>query len=651
MTTAQKMRIIEQDSHVLEEIKACSGHPVAIDTETTGLLWYRDYVIGVGFYCEDTEFLAYVPILSDRDFYAVQEAIGMWDKNTRVIMHNSKFDMHMMAINPQSVPWDIIDTAELVHLYDSRLRKSLDSAERYFLGTSSKRKHLTEAPVRKKVWLWPLEVQTDYCTNDCTVTYQLAQKLIPKVQDLGLWNIAKKDMKYLGIIWNAERHGIYLDEEYVDKAVPLQEETLHGLEQIMYDSIGHEFNWRSTKQLSHALYEELGIAKPKNPFANADGVDNSRFADSGLYKSTCTSTFLLTEKTHHPLGTLVGALRESYRMMVTLKKYKELMDENHFVHGSFNLTGTRTGRLSCRQPNMQNVPSAVRGRFTQSVYSGSTIRTEEYNLRRGFLARPGKVLLSVDWKQMEMRMFGILAKDPLMLSFLAAGKDVHGEVAQRVWGVVDKTHREWSKTIGFGLIYGMTIGSLMHKLNQTASQAAKIRDQYLAEFPRIMPYMNEIIQECMTFGYVRYWDGRIWREDNPKDMFKGANAAIQGGCAEVLSIAAIRADEWCHKQGSEHNIVSFIHDELMLEVPKEDVKRSATELMEIMEIKDIFPVPFYNDAKAGPSYGDQSKVFDAQPSVTTEPFTVEKDKILDLEFVEQEEEPEQFEEEETEEEY
>ena len=210
---------------------------------------------------------------------------------------------------------------------------------------------------------------------------------------------------------------------------------------------------------------------------------------------------------------------------------------------------------------------------------------------------------------MEMRKFGILAHDQFMLDALARGEDIHAFVAEKTWGEVNKTYREWSKTIGFGLIYGMTLGSLMFKLDKTHAQAKRIRDDYLRTFPRIQPWMNEVIRECARYNMVRYWDGKIWREDNPVYYYRAANAVIQGGCAEILSIAGIRVDNWCKKQGDEHRIVSFVHDELMLEVPNEDVIRSAKEVGEIMEVPDLFEIPFLTDGKAGPTYGSQEKLF------------------------------------------
>jgi DNA polymerase-1 len=592
----------------VEDILKCSGKVVAIDTETTGLRWWENHIIGVSVECPSEGVRGYMPTLDEREIKAAKSAVRSLESKTVVMMHNAKFDMHFLDIDPTTTGWGFIDTTILIHLIDSRYPKAMEKAEKIFLGTSSKRAHVTQAPSRKKIWEWPLETVVDYATNDAVVTYQLGEVLIPKVRKLGLWDLFLKDMKFLGTVWRAERFGVQIDPDFFYRAIDLQASHLAEMEQELYDSCGREFNWRSPQQLSKAIYEGLGIPKPKNPFADADGIDRSRFADSGLYKSCCTATQLLTEKIHHPLGELISAIRESARMKKTMEGYIDLADEGLFVHSNFKITGTRTGRLSSSQPNLQNVPSQVRGRFTQSVYTGSTERTAEYNLRNGFVARPGKVLLSVDYKQMEMRMFGILSQDQFMLDALKQGKDIHAEVAMKVWGVGDKVHREWSKTIGFGLIYGMTIGSLMFKLNKTKAEAGQIRDQYLSEFPRIMPWMNEVIEECKREFFVRYWSGRIWREEAYIDMYRAANAKIQGGCADLLSIASLRVDDWCRNQSDDHRIVSFVHDEIITEVPKEDEYRCARAIMDIMEVRDLFEIPFLTDAKSGTTYGNQEKL-------------------------------------------
>jgi len=588
------------------KILECSGKKVAIDLETTGLKFWDNKIIGMGIYCPDAEVWGYMPVENYKEIEDLKNLTRQLSPETTVIMHNAKFDCHFLRIQPRELGWTLWDTTVMVHLVDSRVRKALTNAEHIYLGSDSKRGYQEEPPRGKKnkVWEWDLDLTVKYCCNDALVTYDLAEKLYPVLEENLLLPVFVKDMFYLCDLIDVEETGFLVNIPYTHRAHDALRETESKLAEALYDSCGARFNWRSHKQLSNAIYEGLGIARPVNPFADADGVDRSKFADKGKYNSASTSTFLLMEKVKHPLGELIASLRETAKLAKTLERWATLSDENNVVHSSFNLTGTRTGRLSSSKPNLQNVPSSVRGRFTQSVYTGSMERTEEYNLRKAFISRPGKSLLAIDYKQMEMRMFGILSEDPFMLSSLYAGRDIHGDIAEAVWGTRDKVHREWSKTISFGLIYGMTLGTLMYRLNKSKYEAKKITEKYYQTFPRIQPWLLERIAQCEDYLYLRYWSGRIWREEDRDYMYRGANAQIQGGCADILSVAEIRSAKWCRKQGTDHNLLNLVHDELIFEIPDEHLVRSANKLSELMQVPDIFNIPFVTDTKIGKSYGE-----------------------------------------------
>lgn len=586
----------------LDALYEVDGQEVVLDVETTGLRWWADKLIGIAVYCPELGIEGYVPTLTDKERTEAKKAIAQLSPETVIVGHNLKFDLHFMGLDPE--PYEIFDTTVMIHLLDSRYKKGLDKAEEIFLGTASKRKHVTEAPARKKIWDWPLNVVADYATNDAIVTYQLMEELWPRLEELHLTDLFWKDMEYLKAIWKIERTGMLLDVAFVTQA--LNSLALHqkDLEQELYDSIGYEFNWRSHKQLSKALYDDMGISKPVNPFADADGVDRSRFADTGKYNSTMTSTFILMEKANHPLGELISSLRETAKLMSTLKLWLKLKDDNDTIHTNFNLTGTRTGRLSSSQPNVQNVPSFTRSRFTQGVYTGGVEREEEYNLRNAFVARPGYSFVAVDWRQMEMRMFGIVSGDPFMLESLAAGRDIHADIGEAVWGQRDKVHREWSKTISFGLIYGMTTGSLQFKLNLSPARAREITEQYWGTFPKIRPWLFGTVDECKRNNHVRYWSGRLWWEEAHQHMYKGANAIIQGGCADVLSIAVLRVNRWYREHPKvDGHIVSLVHDEIISEVKDEDVDVVVRAKQELMAVPDLFNIPWFTDAKVGKTYG------------------------------------------------
>lgn len=627
-------------------LRQCSGKAVALDTETTGLKWWEDHLTSVGFYCPAAELEGTIDLGRPvKGYYTNPKDVKTWvlddpellefEKELRAIVkkelkpktiavfHNAKFDMHFLGVDPYTTQgWRIVDTTVLIHLRDSRSKKGMEQAEKELLGTNSKRQHIEYAPpdkkIRKKIWLWPSHIRQDYLLNDCRVTWQFLEVLAPIVKELDLWELFLKEMKYLKLIYKSEHIGFLTDPEYISRAKMQLLKHRLDLEQQLFDACGYEFKWRSAKQLSYALYDNLGIPMPVNPFATMGGTAKSYKTKMGFervmeiksnYTSTNTSTFLLMEKAKHPLGELVAALREADKLAKQLAKWETLMDSNYVIHTNYKMTGTRTGRLSSSDPNLANIPSDVRGRFTQGIFSGGTTRTDEYNLRKGFISRRGRILVSVDYKQMEMRMFGIDSDDPYMLEALTAGVDIHLYIAHKVWGQCgkeqDKIHREWSKTIGFGLIYGMTTGSLEHKLGMTKAQAKQVVEDYWGAFPRIRPWIYDTIMTLKEFGYERYWSGRIWREETEMFMYKGANARIQGGCADLLSVAALRVDDWLTKrfpQGEAH-IVSYIYDELITEVPIEAVHEVAAKQQELMQVPDLFGIPFFTDCKVGYSYG------------------------------------------------
>jgi DNA polymerase-1 len=241
------------------------------------------------------------------------------------------------------------------------------------------------------------------------------------------------------------------------------------------------------------------------------------------------------------------------------------------------------------------------------LFSGGLTRTQEYNLRNAFVARPGYSMLSIDYKQQEMRMFAYISQDDILMKFVKEGKDIHMMIALKVWGDCgekeNKIHREWSKTIAFGLIYGMTTGSLEHKLGMTREEATKVIDDYWNGFPRIRPALFETVDTCKQNGFLRYWSGRIWREGTEMFMYKGMNAQVQGGCADLLSIAAMRTHKWLH-QHEAGEIVSYIYDELLMEIKTPMLEQVATTVGKIMQIPDVLDLAFLTECKYGTTYGD-----------------------------------------------
>ncbi len=586
------------------------GRTIVFDCETTGLEWWREDIIGLGLYCPEMEKGIYIPALDSMDRLLVETYLREVALNpqTTLIAHNIKFDAHFLKLPLRDIRCQYWDTMVMAHLWDSRLKKGLAALEQTFFGEDSKTKF---KPSGGKVHLMRLADVAQYCVNDCVLTWQLYEMFRPCLDTIELGDFLAEEMRYTALLQMIENKGMCLDVPQIETSIATFGSNLIAMEAELYRKSGQTFNWKSHAELSAAIYEGMGIEKPVNPYEDEFGVDRSTIRGAGHYNKHMTSSFILLEKAKHPLGLVINDIRETDKLRVALQSWLELADENNIIHSNFMQTGTRTGRLSSRSPNLQNIASDVRVRETQSVYSGGAIREEAYNLRLGLIPhRDDNTLLAMDYKQQEMRLFAIIANEENMMGALRDKTDIHSEVAKRVWGEATPVYREWSKTIGFGLIYAMTAGALEHRLDMTRDEAQAITQQYWDAYPRVKPYLQETVESCKEKGYLRYWSGRIWREPDESQMYKGANALVQGGSADLLKTAVLRCQDWVDDRGMRDNIciVNLVHDEIVFETLETDARDLRIELGKMMELEDLFDVPFVTDAKIGKTFGSMDKL-------------------------------------------
>lgn len=640
-----------------EDILSCEGHTLAIDCETNGLAWYKNKIIGIGIHCPQVGVSGYVHCCSYQDMpYGKPKKSRIWNgemdysaskrgkrvytetetqatvstaipdevrtkhflkaihliaqnPKTTIIGHNLKFDSHFLGLKLWQLPCKILDTAIMVHLVDSRLKKSLAASEDYFLGTDSKRFHVSKADKRfaKTIWNWGSEVLEDYCTNDCVVTYQLAETLMPKIKEMELSNLLKMQMKYLRLLQKIENRGIKIENSFCYQAIKEFENNLVLMEKDLYDAVGYEFNWRSNPELSRAIYDNLGIAKPKDPFKDEYGNVIRYSAQSKIYTASATGTPLLV-KYEHPLRSVIMDLRETYKLKEYAESYLELQDSKGVIHGSFNATGAVTGRLSGSQPNLQQLASKYRKYDIESLYTGGSERVGGYNLRCALCAREGYTIVSIDHKQQEVRLLGILANEPTILQYMKDRKDVHMQIALSVWGDCgkeqNKLHRDWSKATIFGTCYGMSIESLQEHYNKHGidADAEMVYHDIFNTFPGLEPWFEQIREKTSEDGYTRYWSGRYWFLEAEGEEYKAVNAQIQGGAGDFLATVLIQVNEVLEKQ-KYGGLISIIHDEALFEIKNEFLHIAPLVLSRIMEGQWVWGIPFVTDIEYGPSYG------------------------------------------------
>ena len=275
------------------------------------------------------------------------------------------------------------------------------------------------------------------------------------------------------------------------------------------------------------------------------------------------------------------------------------------VHTSYNQTGSVTGRLASSDPNLQNIPT----------------RTElGHRVRQGFIADPGKVLLSVDYSQIELRIVADMAKDEAMLDAFRAGQDIHATTAAAIYGVplqaVAKEQRRHAKAINFGLIYGMSAFGLSRTTDLTLAESEEFVKTYFKQFPGVKSYLDNMRRRAADQGYVetllgrrRYFPG-LKTQTNPnirnREEREAINAPIQGTAADIMKLAMLNLPPALKQAGLHGRLELQVHDELVLECPQDELRETARVVQKVMESAYSLSIPLLTEARWGVNWGEMA---------------------------------------------
>ncbi len=360
---------------------------------------------------------------------------------------------------------------------------------------------------------------------------------------------------------------------------------IETLTEEIYETAGHAFNIQSSKQLGTVLFDELGLPVQKKT------------------KSGYSTNAEVLEKLagYHPI---VQAVLE-YRQLTKLKStyvdgLLKVIASDGRIHSHFQQTVTATGRLSSVDPNLQNIP----------------VRTElGRELRRMFIAEPGKVLVDADYSQIELRVLAHIAEDEAMIDAFRHGQDIHATTAAKVYGVpvseVTPQMRSSCKAVNFGIVYGISDFSLAQDIGVTRKEAGAFIESYLETYPGVHHYMESIKQSAREKGYVETLFGR--RRAIPELSSKNfnlrsfgeraaMNTPIQGTAADIIKIAMLRVSKRLKKDRNSARLILQVHDELILEVPEAEAEQVSILLREEMENAVKLHVPLMAEAKIGHSW-------------------------------------------------
>ena len=455
-----------------------------------------------------------------------------------------------------------------------------------------------------KVMLWLVASEftnpslEDVLAYTKTRTFAAAYKTLEKqIQDTGrLQEVYERIEKPLiPIVHEMEVRGIRVAAELLQTLSATYHKELSALAARIYEIVGHDFNLNSPRQLGTVLFDELGLTA-KNQKRTATGQRSTR------------ETELEKLRGAHPIIADILEYREIQKLLSTyLDNLLPMLDSEGRLHAQFLQTGTTTGRMASQNPNLQNIP----------------LRSERGRAIRGaFIASEGYTLVSFDYSQIELRLAAVLSGDTVLLDIFRSGRDVHSEVAARVFGVspeeVDKEMRRRAKVINFGILYGMGVNALRAQLGTSTAEAHTFYDQYFHEFSQLAEYLETTRGFARRRGYTETLFGRRRQFPEIKSPLPyvraqaermAINAPIQGTEADIIKLAMVHIDSMLAVEHSREDarLLLQVHDELVYEIREERTQELAARIQNLMETAvpktELHGIELLVEGKSGHSWG------------------------------------------------
>ncbi|MGX3010804.1 DNA polymerase I [Helicobacter sp. 23-1044] len=542
---------------------------VAFDTETDSLDSNTANIVGFSFAWElNCGF--YVPLR--HSYLGAPSQIAHTDAKAalcklfahEIIAHNAKFDIKIIWHNFALDISRIIDTMLLAWLNSSDSPCGLDFLAKTHLNYTTI-KFDEVVPKKASFDMVAIDKATDYAAQDALCTLALYKYFCENLS-ADMFDIAKHlEYPIIKILAKMEGAGIGVDTEFFGSLRDELESKISRLSKEIFTLCEAEFNLNSPKQLSEILFDKLGLKKGR-------ALKNSAFSTD--------------EKT-------LESLRDSHAVIPLLLDYREIskllntyvapflsLNKNRKLYTSFVQTGTSTGRLASKNPNLQNIP--VRSDIGRKI-------------RQGFIAKQGFSFVSADYSQIELRLLAHFSRDSSLCEAFESGKDIHLETAIKLFGdeTSAKAKRNIAKSINFGLIYGMGARKLSQNLKIPQNEAKSYIDSYFTKFPTIRDFLADKEREILQNGYAESLLGHRRKFDFTRTadyeraafLREGINAIFQGSAADLIKLAMIECDKFFTQEykNGEVALLLQIHDELIFEVRDDLVESVAQKIKAIME--------------------------------------------------------------------
>ncbi|RPJ23636.1 MAG: DNA polymerase I [Chloroflexi bacterium] len=579
---------------------------ISFDTETTSTEEMKAEIVGISLAIKEGEGY-YIPVGhrtgTNLPLEQVLAALKGPLTNPRIgkIAHNAKYDYIVLARHGLRVSPLTFDTMLAGFIIDPASH-NLGLKNLAFVKLGEEMTHIEEliGKGKKQVSMADVAIESaaPYAVADAEIPLRL---MALQREDLKRVNGEKLlheiDLPLTPVLADMEMAGISLDLPFFEETARRLEKRLSEIEKQVFDSVGKPFNLNSTQQLSDVLFNRLGLEPP----------DRGNKTASGHFSTSAGVLDLLRGK--HPVVDMVLEHRELSKLKSTYVDALQaaLNSETGCVHTSYSQIGAVTGRLSSSDPNLQNIP----------------IRTEEgRRLRNGFIASKGKVLLSVDYSQIELRIVAHMAQDESMLAAFRAEEDIHATTAAAIYGVsseaVTKAMRRHAKAINFGLIYGMSVFGLTRTTELTLAEAEAFVKAYFEKFPGVKKYLDGIRKQAAQQGYVetllgrrRYFpalQGKANVQVKNREEREAINAPVQGTAADIMKIAMLKIPPALKAAGLKARMILQVHDELVFECPTKEVKETARVVQEIMANAYPLSIPLSTEARYGVNWGETKSI-------------------------------------------
>lgn len=574
----------------------------AFDTETTSLNYMDAELVGLSFCCEEGK-AAYVPVdhrypgapeQLSRDWVLEKISPLLAAETPKKVGQNLKYDKNVLANYDIEINGVGFDTMLESYVLDSiGTRHDMDSLALKYLGHKTIHFEDIAGKGKKQLTFDQIDIEQagPYAAEDADITLRLHNAIWSKLEkEVSLVSVFNDiEMPLMPVISRIERTGALVDADMLrcqsqSLAVRMQE-----IEAEAFELAGQPFNLASPKQLGEILYEKLGLPVIKKTPKGAPSTAEPVLQELAL---------------DYPLPKILMEYRSMSKLKSTYTdKLPELIHrKTGRIHTSYHQAVTATGRFSSSDPNLQNIP----------------VRSEEgRKIRQAFIASPGCKLVAADYSQIELRIMAHLSGDDGLVNAFNEGLDIHKATAAEVVGVgidaVTTEQRRNAKAINFGLIYGMSAFGLAKQLGIMRGEAQEYIDTYFARYPGVYDYMERIRASAAEDGYVETLYGRrlYLPEIHSKNAMRrqaaertAINAPMQGTAADIIKRAMIAVDQWLMADSLQSRVIMQVHDELVLEVPEEELDNVTAGLKSYMSGAADLSIPLIVDVGIGDNWDE-----------------------------------------------